>query len=159
MISSVENIDCMIGMQKHPDKFFDIAICDVQYGIGVGKMAFLQATNKPATQKNGAKLFVKKTKYSNKDWDASPPTQEYFDELKRVSHHQIIFGVDYAKWNGVGTGRIRWDKLVAPGVSFNRYEVAYCSLFDYEMTIPLLWAGFCQAKSISDQRFNRGIRH
>lgn len=43
-------LDCMTGMRQTPDKFYDLAVCDVQYGIGVGKMAFLQAYNKPATR-------------------------------------------------------------------------------------------------------------
>lgn len=30
------NMDCMEGMKEFPDKYFDLAICDPPYGIGIG---------------------------------------------------------------------------------------------------------------------------
>ena len=30
------NMDCMIGMKEFPDKFFDLAVVDPPYGIGIG---------------------------------------------------------------------------------------------------------------------------
>jgi DNA modification methylase len=30
------NMDCMEGMKQFPDKFFDLAIVDPPYGIGIG---------------------------------------------------------------------------------------------------------------------------
>lgn len=32
-ISEVYNEDCMIGMKRFEDKFFDLAIVDIPYGI------------------------------------------------------------------------------------------------------------------------------
>lgn len=156
IISEVFNDDCIEGMKRTPDKFHDLAVCDVQYGIGVGKMAYLTEVKKTVTQKNGTKLSINKTIHTKKDWDSSPPPQEYFDEICRVSKHQIIFGIDYMNWTRVGTGRIKWDKMMSDDVSFNRYETAYCSLIDYTMEIQLLWAGFCQAKSISEPTTQQG---
>lgn len=48
-------------------------------------------------KKNGTRLnpFTNKKAYIQKDWDNEVPPQEYFDELCRVSKHQIIFGVEY----------------------------------------------------------------
>lgn len=37
MISKVFNIDCMEGMKEFPDKYFDIAVVDPPYGIGITK--------------------------------------------------------------------------------------------------------------------------
>ena len=34
MNSQVFNEDCMTGMARYPDKWFDLAIVDVPYGIG-----------------------------------------------------------------------------------------------------------------------------
>lgn len=152
------NIDCMKYMKDVPDKYFDLAMSDIPYGIGVGRMAYLTEMGTTVKQKNGTKLNGNKNKkpYAAKDWDVSPPSQEYFNELCRISKHQIIFGVEYVNWSGLGKGRIRWDKGVADGMSFNRYEVAYCSLIDYERTIPLLWAGMCQAKSLSEPMTQQG---
>jgi len=39
------NLDCMDGMKEFPDKYFDLAIVDPPYGIG------LSVINKHGTQK------------------------------------------------------------------------------------------------------------
>lgn len=157
-LSIVENIDCMLFMKQYQDKFFDLAICDIPYGIGVGKMSYLKEVNTTVKQKNGSRINPNKSKkvYTSKDWDNSTPPQAYFDELRRVSKHQIIFGIEYVNWSGVGNGRIRWDKGVPDGVSFSRYEVAYCSLIDHELELPLLWAGMMQAKSTAEPMTQQG---
>lgn len=148
----------MITMSRYPDLYFDIAIVDPPYGIGVGKMAYLTEQTKGARQKNGKILKVYKNgkKYTKKDWDKFPPTQQYFDELKRISKHQIIFGIEYMNWDKVGTGRIKWNKGMSEKVSFKKYEIAYCSMITNEIEIPLLWAGLCQAKSISEPMTQQG---
>ena len=157
-LSVVFNEDCMVGLKRFPDGYFDLAICDIPYGINVGKMAYLKETKTTVKQKNGARLNGNKNKevYTQKDWDKEPPTQEYFDELKRVSKEQIIFGIEYVNWQGVGNGRIKWNKGVAEGMSFKQYELAYCSMIDEEIELPLLWAGMCQAKSLSEPMTQQG---
>lgn len=156
--SVVYNIDCMEYMKNVPDKYFDLAVCDIPYGINVGKMAYLKETKTTVKQKNGTRLNGNKNKqvYTQKDWDKQPPTQAYFNELKRVSKEQIIFGIEYVNWDGVGTGRIKWNKGVPEGVSFKPYEMAYCSLIEYEWELPLLWSGMCQAKSLSEPMTQQG---
>jgi len=148
--------DCMDLMRETPDKFYDLCICDPPYGINVAKLAYTQEDNRPIKQKNGSILHVKKLKYQHKDWDKNTPSQGYFDELRRVSKEQIIWGVNYFDWKGIGTGRIKWDKYVPDGVSFNRYEYAYCSLINTEVEFVYLWAGMCQAKSTSEPTTQRG---
>lgn len=32
------NMDCMDGMKEFPDKYFDLAIVDPPYGIGIGSV-------------------------------------------------------------------------------------------------------------------------
>lgn len=156
LTSTVSIIDCMSGMKTHSDKYFDLGICDIPYGINVAKMAYTQEDNRPVKQKNGNTLRIKKAKYIHKDWDTVTPPQEYFNELCRITKHQIIFGIEYTNWIGVGPGRIRWDKRVPDGLSFSRYEVAYCSLISSEIEIPLLWAGMMQAKSIKEPTTMQG---
>jgi len=73
------NKDCMEAMKEIPDKYFDLSIVDVPYGIGAGK-------EKPH---NGWK------DYGIKHWDNSPPEAEYFNELIRVSKNQIIWGANH----------------------------------------------------------------
>ena len=156
--SSVLMGACMDIMKKYPNGYFDLAICDVPYGINVGNMAFLKEIKTSAIQKNGNRLNANanKTPYKFSDWDKKTPSQEYFDELKRISNNQIIFGVEYVNWSGLGSGRIKWDKGIAKGMSFKPYEMAYCSMIDYEIELPLLWAGMCQAKSLSEPMTQQG---
>ena len=35
IISEVYNMDCISGMKEYPDKYFDLAIVDPPYGIGM----------------------------------------------------------------------------------------------------------------------------
>ncbi len=148
----------MVGMGKYGDKHFDLAICDVPYGIDVANMPYLREVNTTVKQKNGTRLNGNNNKkvHDFKDWDKMPPPQEYFDELKRVSKHQIIFGVEYVNWSGLGTGRIKWNKGIAEGMSFKKYEMAYCSMIEWEVDLDLLWAGMCQAKSLSEPMVQQG---
>jgi site-specific DNA-methyltransferase (adenine-specific) len=150
------NIDCMEYMAGLPDRAFPLAIADPEYGIGVGKMAFLKEIKTTVKQKNGTRLNPNKRQYKIKDWDKKPAPIEYFNELFRVSENQIIFGIDYFDWKPYCNGRIRWDKGVPDGVSFKRYETAYCSLIDEEITLPLLWAGMMQAKSLKEPMVQQG---
>lgn len=158
MISVIFNEDYRLRIGSFANKQFDMAVCDIPYGIGVGTMSYLTEMNTTVKQKNGSRLNGNRNKkpYTLKPWDNETPPQEYFDELRRITREQIIFGVEYVKWKGLGNGRIKWDKGVAEGMSFKRYEVAYCSLIDYELEIPLLWAGMCQAKSISEPMTQQG---
>lgn len=145
-------------LKKLPDKSIDIAICDFPYGINASKMAFTRELNTSVKQKNGSRLNPHKNNkaYTQKEWDKHPPPQEYFDELKRVSKHQILFGIEYVNWTGIGSGRIKWNKCVPEGLSFKGYELAYCSIIDYEMTIDLLWSGMMQAKSLTEPTTMQG---
>lgn len=157
-MTRAHNIDCMKATREMGDNQFDLAICDVPYGIGVGKMSYLSETKTTVKQKNGTRLNPRKNKtpYQEKDWDVSVPLQDYIDELMRVSVNQIVFGVEYAEWVGIGEGRIKWNKGVADGMSFKKYELAYCSLINDTVQLNLLWAGMCQAKSLKEPMTQQG---
>ena len=109
----------MIGMAEFPDNYFDLAIVDPPYGIGMAKR------NSSIGQKKGQ---GKITKYKSKDWDNKIPDKEYFDELRRVSQNQIIFGGNYfAKYLPSSMGWIVWDKKQPEGISFAQAELIYTS--------------------------------
>ena len=152
---NADNLEIMRGMK---DNEFDLAICDIPYGIGVAKMAFLKETKTTVKQKNGTRINPNqnKKKHTFKDWDNATPPQAYFDELRRISKNQIVFGADYANWTGLGNGRIKWDKGFSEGVSFNQFEFAYCSCINNEIEIQLLWAGMMQAKGLNDPMTQQG---
>lgn len=88
MRSEVYNIDCMEYMKSVPDKHFDLCLADPPYAIGADKPSIKPDMVK---QKNGTYLKVESNKYAWKDWDNAIPTQEFFDELFRVSKNQIIW--------------------------------------------------------------------
>jgi site-specific DNA-methyltransferase (adenine-specific) len=66
-------------MARYPDKYFDLAIVDPPYGI----------------DRNGMNMGNSVFNKDDKKWDNSIPTNEYFDELFRVSKNQIIWGGNY----------------------------------------------------------------
>jgi site-specific DNA-methyltransferase (adenine-specific) len=84
-ISEVHNEDCMIGMARYPDKYFDLAVVDPEYGIGMDGQKKSVCKNPKHNRKE----------HKRKDWDSSIPSSEYFAELIRVSKNQIIWGANY----------------------------------------------------------------
>lgn len=99
------NIDCMKYMATVPDKYFDLAIVDPPYGIGINEQ-FKKATNSSSSMFNKTKGCSK-----NGEWDASTPPKEYFVELFRVSKNQIIWGGNYFIEHLKNTRCfISWDK-------------------------------------------------
>ena len=74
------HIDCMEYMATLPDNAFELAIVDPPYGLGDILV-------------EGGTWAVK---YKNKGalWDVAPKL-EYFEELRRVSVNQIIWGGNY----------------------------------------------------------------
>ena len=79
----LRNCDNMELMAEYPDNYFDLAIVDPPYGIGIDG------------QKESFKKKQIRKKHDFKKWDNSIPSKEYFDELKRVSKNQIIWGGNY----------------------------------------------------------------
>jgi site-specific DNA-methyltransferase (adenine-specific) len=73
----ITNEDNKALMSRYPDNYFELAIVDPPYGINVEKQS---------------KFGNKK---DNKIWDSTPPKKKYFNELKRVSKNQIIWGGNY----------------------------------------------------------------
>lgn len=158
MKSIVYNEKWQITTKDIPDKYFDWVVDDVPYGIGVGKMAYLKEIKINFRQKNGTRVNGNPSKkgYTQKSWDSEAPKQDYFDEMRRISKNQIIFGVEYVEWNGLGEGRIKWNKGVAKGMSFKDYEMAYCSSIEHTHEIDLLWSGMQQAKDLKTPMVQQG---
>lgn len=131
------NMDCMEYMAGLPDKAFDLAIVDPPYGID-SKMLRKGKTKRSNT-------FFKL--YENNGWvDAAPPP-EYFVELFRVSHNQIIWGGNYFtlppcrcfvfwdKQNPVpnySDGEFAWSSFDRPA---KRLVYGYTNVINYESRI------------------------
>jgi site-specific DNA-methyltransferase (adenine-specific) len=117
MVSEVYNEDCMIGMARYPDKFFDLACVDPPYGISINM--------------NMGRRGGKRKAHQEKDWDTSIPKPEYFIELARVSKNMIIWGGNYFPLP-LTKSWIFWDKGVPEGVDFADGELAWTS---YDKTL------------------------
>lgn len=118
-ISEVYNGDCMDYMKGFEDKFFDLAIVDPPYGLGLGS--------------RGAGDYSRKwTKYSrnnDKKWDESIPDEQYFTELFRISKNQVIWGANYmTEYLPPSMGWICWYKTdEVKGRDFGEFELAFTS--------------------------------
>lgn len=115
----ITNEDNMNLMKRYPDNYFDLAIVDPPYGI----MQIGMKITKP-TRPNSYKT---EPKHKAKQWDIKP-TQEYFNELKRVSKNQIVWGGNYfTDCLPVSGCWIFWDKINGDGSHFADGEFAWTS--------------------------------
>lgn len=104
------NRDCMEGMAEYPDNYFDLAIVDPPYGIGI--------SSNPVRQQ-----------HKKKKWDNSIPDGEYFSQLNRVSKNQIIWGGNYFLDHlGGSQGFLIWDKKQPHDFSLAMCEMAWSSI-------------------------------
>ncbi len=112
--------DCVTALKRYADNHFDLAIVDPPYGLGMGTVSIPSEKNTNSQQK-----FYKDLK--SKRWDDNTPNKEYFDELKRVSKNQIVWGGNYmAEHLGNTKCIIIWDKMTyIPTMS--QFEFAFCS--------------------------------
>jgi site-specific DNA-methyltransferase (adenine-specific) len=127
----ITNEDNMELMKRYPDNHFDLAIVDPPYG-GNDAIGLKDNINnkKQATKRTNYKLF------ENKE-----PNTKYFEELKRVSKHQIIWGVNFYNNYNFSGGRICWDKK---GTAFGRAELAYYSGSKSVNICEIVWNGMLQ---------------
>jgi site-specific DNA-methyltransferase (adenine-specific) len=110
------NVDCLEYMRGLPDKSFELAIVDPPYGINVNHNMGRRRGNKPSDYKPAV-------------WDNEPPPHEYFSELMRVSHNQIVWGANHFMERIAlpSSCWIVWDKLFSQDVSFAAAELAWTS--------------------------------
>ena len=122
-LSQVENIDCMIGMSRYPDKYFELAIVDPNYGIGMDNSNKRTKPSRPNSYTQYPDFRYHKT-----DWDKQPVKKETIDEIFRVSKNQIIWGSNYiSQYLPSGYGWIFWNKLNGLENCFSDGEFAFAS--------------------------------
>jgi len=131
-------MDLETGLPSYPDKFFDLAIVDPPYGIGASTNTFLRKG-----KQTGKSLCKSGIKYEAKEWDNKTPTINYFDELRRVSKNQIVWGGNYFGLPASSCW-IVWDKENGE----NRYsdcELAWTSFKSAVRKARFRWHGMLQA--------------
>jgi len=131
---NITNEDNMALMSRYPDNYFDLAIVDPPYGIG-----------EDGAKNHSRGKATSATMYTAKNWDNSAPTKEYFNELKRVSKNQIIFGANHFIENIPNPNSscwIVWDKDNSG--DFADCELAYCSFKTSVRKFKWRWNGMLQ---------------
>jgi len=133
------NVDCMVAMKDMADKEFDLAIVDPPYRIGVDT-----AMRKSAGTQYGNAAAPKAT-YHTSDWDTEPPAAEYFNELRRVSKNQILWGANHyiSKMPIDSSCWIVWDKKNGTN-NFADCELAYTSFNTAVRKFDFMWNGMLQ---------------
>ncbi len=114
--SEVFNEDCMVGMARYPDKYFDMAIVDPPYGIGINHSI-------------GRRKGDKDSGHKPVKWDSESPKIDYFGELLRISKNQIIWGANHfiSKMPLDSPCWLMWDKGFSEELSFAQFELAWTS--------------------------------
>ncbi|NLD33161.1 MAG: site-specific DNA-methyltransferase [Trichococcus flocculiformis] len=126
--------DCMVGMARYPDKYFDLAIVDPPYFKGVANRNFYGS--------DLSRSGVKRLCSESGNWDDGIPSVEYYEELTRVSKEQIIWGCNYYKFLQP-VGRIVWDKKNDTS-TFSNCELASVSLMNSVKIYRYEWNGMLQ---------------
>jgi len=129
------NIDNIEFMKTKPDNYYDLAIVDPPYGI--------DADNKNNGKNSDRHEKTSKAKintYKKTNWDNSIPTDEYFEELKRVSKKQIIWGANFFNLQG---GMLYWHKNVTMP-TYSTGELAYLSWLNKIDFVEITWHGMLQ---------------
>ena len=103
-------IDNIEFMKQKPDNYYDLAVVDPEFGIGIG---------------NSPRLVTDKG-LKAKEWDNKPVDMNYFTELFRVSKQQIIWGGNYYPLPA-NKHCIIWDKMQPEGMSFGMFDYAWTS--------------------------------
>lgn len=95
MKSEVFNIDCLEYMRSLPDKYFHIAIADPPYGNGGSAGGYKDGRFGGG---NTARFYKYRKAVADNSlavgWDMAP-SSAFFNELFRVSQHQVIWGANY----------------------------------------------------------------
>jgi len=129
------NADCMELMAQYPDKHFDLAIVDPPYFKGPENTRYY-GSEKSNTGVNRPQYRQMVT------WDI--PTNNYYNELCRVSMDQVIWGINYFNFKNVPCGRIVWDKKKNEACTFSDGEIASCSLINTVKFFRYQWDGMLQ---------------
>lgn len=120
MAIEIFNEDCMIGMKRYADKYFDLAIVDPPY----------RDKNQP-TDSMRDKINGRMKHFGAK------PTAEYFKELFRISNNQLIWGANnFLEYLPSTNCFIFWYKQ-NPMDNYSDGELAWTSFDSVARCVPL----------------------
>jgi site-specific DNA-methyltransferase (adenine-specific) len=110
------NMDCVEYLKDVPDKYFDLAVVDPPYGIGINVNMGRRKGDKKSNYH----------KFSGKDKNI--PNEKYFNQLFRISINQIIWGGNYmTDFLYPSPCWLLWDKGFSEDLTFAQFEMAWTS--------------------------------
>jgi len=112
--------DSLAAMRAMDDNTYDLAIVDPPYGMP--KQCWRGGSNTGNGKLGNRAFFAHHGK--GEGWDIAP-TPEYFDQLRRISRNQIIWGGNYFDLPPTRCV-IAWDK-VQPWENMSQIELAWTS--------------------------------
>lgn len=126
--------DCMELLKQTPDNYYSLALVDPPYGIDI---------NNQSQGKGGG--VARKIDYTKKNWDKSAPEIIYFNELRRVSKNQIVWGANHfiSRLPFDSSCWIVWDKDNGE-TDFADCELAWTSFKTAVRRFKWTWAGMRQ---------------
>jgi site-specific DNA-methyltransferase (adenine-specific) len=134
-------MDCMDLMREFPDKHFDLAIVDPPY--------FEDYAKKNYTGSNISTSGVARQTKAINHWEI--PDDVYFNELRRVSKNQIIWGCNYYAKHIPDFGRIVWDKQ-NDSSTFSKAEIASKSHSLGVDMFRFMWNGMLQGDMANKEK-------
>jgi site-specific DNA-methyltransferase (adenine-specific) len=150
--------DCMDLMPLYDDNTFSLLSADPPYFDGPQRLGYY---GRPWST-----IGVNRVNYKNDKGCWSLPTLEWFEESKRISIDQVIWGANYFDFIGDSfptprrdgldqflldhpVGWIVWDKCNGSS-TFNDFELAWTSYDRPTIVFKFMWNGMMQGKSISE---------
>lgn len=131
------NEDFMVGLEKMPDKFIDLAICDPPYGIG----------EDGSKNHSRGKLAVSQDYKPYSSTDDEPPSPAQLDLINRKCKNWIIFGanhfIDNFPFNISSPCWIVWDKKNG-NTDFADCELAITNFKSAVRMASFKWQGMLQ---------------
>ena len=131
---NIYHTDCIEFMKAVADNYYDLAIVDPPYGVDI---------NNQSQGKGGG--VARKIDYTKKDWDKSAPETIYFNELRRVSKNQIVWGANHfiSRLPLDSSCWVVWDKDNGEA-DFADCELAWTSFKTAVRRFKWTWAGMRQ---------------
>lgn len=137
--NQIINADCMDILKQLPDKCIDLVLTDPPYGINASSKNFLRQG-----KQTGKSKCVSGLNYKISNWDKDIPEKQVFEEIKRVSKNQIIFGGNYfVDFLTNSSCWLVWDKLTGDNL-YADCELAYTSFKSAVKKYTYLWKGMLQ---------------
>lgn len=146
MVSDVFNCDCVEYMRGLDDDYFDLAIADPPYSHDNSE-AFIKGGRFHKGRFNRYRK-VNGIDIDIDEWDKTP-SDEFFEQLFRVSKNQIIWGANY--FDGMPPTRcfLVWKKQIPENFSMAMCEYAWTSFQGNAKVVE-----FSQLSKKGDERFH-----